>query len=143
MRAYSIFTVALVGLPVWSTGTIVRGQFEAPANSLAFEDTATLEMAESGLMRVRDSKNDIWLLSIVPETKITVEGEAEIECLRSGLFVQLKGELDKKGQIKDEVDEITIVSGGGKSSLGFFSAASTSFLKVVEVTTASLFKIKT
>ena len=51
-------------------------------------------------------------------------GEADREFLRSGsLYVQFSGEIDAKGNLKDEADEIEIFSPEGKSSLGVFTAA--------------------
>ncbi len=123
MRNYSIFAAGLVGFAAWTIGPAARAQFEAPPNSLAFEDSGTLEAVESDVVQFRDSKSEAWLLKLVPETKVTVVGEAESECLRPGRFVQLTGQIDKKGTLTKEVDEIEIFSAQGKSSLGLFPEA--------------------
>jgi hypothetical protein len=123
MRNFSIFTAGLVGFAAWAGGATARAQFEAPPNSLAFEDSGTLEAVEPDVLRFRDSKSEAWLLKLVPETIITVLGEAESECLRPGVYVQLIGQIDKKGTLAKEVSELEILSAQGKSSLGLFPEA--------------------
>jgi hypothetical protein len=125
MRNFSIFTAGLVGLAAWAVGGTARAQFEAPPNSLAFEDSGTLEAVEPDVLQFRDSKSEAWLLKLIPETKITVLGEAESDCLRPGVYVQLSGQIDKKGTLAEEVDELEIFSPEGKSSLGLFPEAET------------------
>ncbi|MBI3836456.1 MAG: hypothetical protein HY288_00805 [Planctomycetia bacterium] len=125
MRSYSIFTAGLVGFAAWGVGPAARAQFEAPPNSVAFEDSGTLEAVQPGVLQFRDSKSEAWLLELIGTTKVTVEGEAESECLRPGLYVQLTGQIDKKGALAKEVDEIEIFSAQGKSSLGLFTEAET------------------
>ena len=125
MRNFSIFTAGLVGFSAWAVGCTARAQFEAPPNSLAFEDSGTLEAVESDALQFRDSKSEAWLLKLVPETIITVLGEAESECLRPGVFVQLTGQIDKKGTLAKEVNELELFSPQGKSSLGLFPEVET------------------
>jgi len=123
MRIPAMFVAGVVGLIVAPLGpSVARGQFEPPLNTLAFEDSGTVELIDSGLIRIRDAKQESWILKIVPESKVTIEGEAQVECLRPGLFVQLSGQIDKKGALKEAVEEIEIFSSLGKGSLGLFSA---------------------
>jgi hypothetical protein len=121
MRTESIVAAAIVGL-TWCCGALpASGQFQAPPNSLEYEDTATVEAVQEHLLKVRDSKNDEWILETGDQTRVTVNGEAERECLRSGMFVQFKGELNKKGALQNDVEEVSIVTAEDKSSLGFFA----------------------
>jgi len=123
MRNYSILIAGLAGFGAWAFESAARAQFEPPANSLAFEDSGTLEDVQSGYLQFRDSKGDAWLLQLVDATKVTVEGEAENDCLRPGVYVQLTAEIDKRGALVKEVDELELFSAQGKSSLGLFSEA--------------------
>ena len=122
MRIPAVFSAGLLGLTVASLGGSAQAQFQPPANTLAFDDTGSVELIESGLIRIRDEKNESWVLKIDPESKVTIEGEAQVECLRPGLYVQLTGEIDKKGTLKEPVEEIQIFSTLAKGSLGLFSA---------------------
>jgi hypothetical protein len=143
MRTFSIFTAGLVGLAAWTPGSAARAQFEPPANSLAFEDTGTLEMVQPGALQFRDSKSEAWVLELADTTKISVEGEAESECLRPGVHVQVTGPIDKKGMLTKDVDEIEIFSPQGKSSLGLFAEGETDpNARPVRNPTAGTYRVK-
>lgn len=95
-------------------------EFEVPKGSVSFEDTCTLEGVQDDYMQIRDSKTELWVLQIVPETKITVEGEAEPDYLRPGQSIEFVGELNKKGLLADPIEELDITLTTGKSTLGMF-----------------------
>jgi hypothetical protein len=120
MRRNWFFAAGLVSVAGWTCCAAAHAQFEAPPNSLAFEDTGTLEAVEEGLIQIRDSKTEAWLLQIVAETKITIEGEAERDYLRPGLAVQFTGKIDKKGALQKPLGEIELFSPKGKLSIGLF-----------------------
>jgi hypothetical protein len=124
MRADSIWTAGLVGLAVWSAAPAARAQFQAPQNSREYEDTGTLEGVQGGFIKIRDSKNDSWVLETSEGTKITVTGEADRDFLHSpALHVQFTGQIDKKGVLQKAIEAIEIFSAEGKSSLGLFVPA--------------------
>lgn len=123
MRIDSTLTASLVAFALGASGSVAHAQFEVPPNSVCIEDSGTLEVAQGEVLQIRDSKNEAWLIELVPETKITVEGDAESDCLRPGQFVQLTGDIDKKGSLLKAVAEIEIISAKDKSLLGLFSAA--------------------
>jgi hypothetical protein len=125
MRTHSIISAGFAVLAVWAYGANVRGQFEPPPDSLRYEDTGKLEAVQPGALLIRDSKMEQWLLELAADTKVSVQGEAEVDCLRPGLFVQLTGNVDKKGVIKEPIDEIEIFSAQGKGAMGLFSASAT------------------
>ncbi len=112
--------VLAVSTPTWAEPADT--QFPAPPNSLSFEDTGTLEGFQDGYLQIRDSKTDLWILKVAPETKILVEGEAETDYLHPGLSIQFTGELDKKGMLAKAIDAIEIVHAPGKQALGLFAA---------------------
>jgi hypothetical protein len=101
---------------------LARAQFEAPPNSRPLDDTGTLEEIHDGVVQFRDSNNESWWVQYNGETKVTVKGEAEEECLRPAVtYVELSGEIDKKGTLAKPVTEITIIAEQEKSKLGLFT----------------------
>jgi len=143
MRTHSIISAGFAGLAVWAYGATARGQFEPPPDSLRYEDTGKLEAVQPGALLIRDSKMEQWLLELAADTKVAVQGEAEVDCLRPGLFVQLVGHVDKKGVIKEPIDEIEIFSAQGKGALGLFSASATdAAVKAVQKPGAGEYRIK-
>ena len=97
-------------------------RFQAPPQSVAFEDNeSTFEGAQGDIVQIRDSKSEAWYLQASADTKITVKGEAEEDCLRPGIFIETNGEIDKKGMLSAPVSEITIFAIGGKPVVGLFA----------------------
>jgi hypothetical protein len=122
MRSERASLAVLVGMAILAMTSAARAQFEVPLNSLEYnDDTGQLEGVQGDIIKIRDSKNDAWLITTIAATKVSVTGEAEPECLRPGLFVQFKGEIDKKGTLQSPIEEIEIISVESKSSLGLFA----------------------
>ena len=115
-------SIALAGLVAWGlAGDTAWAQFQAPLNSLEYTDDGTVEAVQENAIKIRDSKNDDWILEINGETMIQVTGEAEREWLKPGVFVKFTGEIDKKGVLQKDVEEIEIITAADKSSLGLFT----------------------
>jgi hypothetical protein len=123
MRDYPVvWSWGMIALAACALGSLSQAQeFVAPPNSLSFEDKGTLEGYQQGYMKIRDSKSELWLLKIVPETAITVVGEAEIDYLRPGLSIEFSGQLDKKLALAKPIEEIEIINPKGKPALGLFA----------------------
>jgi hypothetical protein len=119
-----------------------RAQFEVPANSLSFEDSGTLEAIEGNLIKIRDSKNDLWILKLNDATAVTVEGTAEREVLRATLYVQLTGEIDRKGELQEPLEEIEIIPPQEKAAVGLFAEDDVEGAKPVKQLTAGTYRIK-
>jgi hypothetical protein len=98
-----------------------RAQFQAPANSLALEGEGTLEGMQGNLIKFRDAKNDPWLLVVVPQTAIVIEGQADVDYLRPGMTVEFSGEIDKDNALAEPIAEIVVFGGRSKQLLGLFS----------------------
>jgi len=142
MRTDSIFTAGLVGLTVWAAGSTAPAQFQAPQNALQYEDTGTFEAMQENFIKIHDSKNDTWLLLSGDGTTVTVEGEAEHDCLRGGTFVEFTGQIDKKGVLQKEPEEILLLDLGGKPSVGIFAAETKEDSKPLRDPGAGTFRIK-
>jgi len=95
-------------------------EFVAPASSLSFDDTGSLELYRPGYLQIRDSKTEVWILKIVPQTKVTVAGEAEPDYLRPGLTVELTGKIDKHRALVKPIGQIELLTSRGKQALGVF-----------------------
>jgi hypothetical protein len=95
-------------------------KFVPPPGTFPLEDSGTLDHFQSDLMRIRDSKMDLWLLKILPTTTISVTGSAKADYLRPGLGVEFDNELDKKGQLTQPIAEINLLP--EKTTLGLFAA---------------------
>lgn len=98
-----------------------HAQFEAPANSLALEDTGTVEAIQGNVVKYRDSKNEVWLLTMSGDTTLAIEGEAGPDYLRPGLTVEIAGEVDDEGSLKEPVKEVTVLDPKSKPTVGLFA----------------------
>ncbi len=129
MRSFpNRWSTSFFALAVCAAATGLPGQesqFVAPANALSLEDSGSLEAYRTGYMQVRDSKQELWLIKILPQTKVTVEGEAEAEYLRPGLSIEFDGELTRKAEVAEPISEIKLLDGKGKPVLGLFPAGET------------------
>ncbi len=97
-----------------------ESDFEVPPNSLAYEDSGTLEAISPAALRIQDSKNETWMISLDPHTKIRIEGEAQPDFLRPGEYVHFPAEFDKRGRMKGPIETIEVFSPHGKKDLGLF-----------------------
>lgn len=90
----------------------------APADSLPYENSGTLEEANDNAVRIMDEKNESWVVRMGDDTDVKVEGDADRDCLRPGVIVQFTAKINEKGVLQGEVDELEIVSFQGKASSG-------------------------
>src|SRR5262245_2617942 len=123
MRAYCLaVTCGLTALTIVATPAVAQDEpakFVPPPSTLPLEDSGTLDHYQSDLLRIRDSKMDLWLLKILPETTISVTGTAKADYLRPGLGVEFDNELNKKGQLTQPIAEINLLP--EKTTLGLFA----------------------
>ncbi|REK11463.1 MAG: hypothetical protein DWQ37_14365 [Planctomycetota bacterium] len=107
--------VALGATAAWG-----QAAFQAPPQSLALDETGTLEAMQGNLLKFKDSKDDIWLVKVHPMAKVSIEGEAGVDYLRSGQTVDLTGEIKSDGTFAEPIEEMTLVSLRGRSTTGLF-----------------------
>jgi hypothetical protein len=124
MRACCLaFTCGLTALTALLSPTCAQDEpakFVPPPNALPLDDSGTLDHYQSDLLRIRDSKMDLWLLKILPTTTISVTGTAKADYLRPGLGVEFDNELNKKGELTQPIAEINLLP--DKTTLGLFAA---------------------
>ena len=119
MRTQLLLAAGVFGLALGPAAA--QAQFQVPANSLILEDTGTLEGLQGNVVKFRDSKKDPWLLQVVRQTKLSIEGEADADYLRPGMTVELTGTVNEDGTLSEPIKEIEVLSGKGRPSLGLFS----------------------
>jgi len=121
MRTQLLLAAGVFGLALGRAGAHAQEQFQVPPNSLALEDTGTLEGMQGNFVKFRDSKKDPWLLQVLPQTTVSVEGEADADYLRRGMTIELTGTVNEDSTLAEPVGEIEVLSSKGRPSLGFFS----------------------
>jgi hypothetical protein len=143
MRSFGTLWVAgLLSTTMTLLASPAQAQFEVPENSLSFEDSGTIEAIEGQYVRIRDSKNDLWILSMNDDTLVSVEGTAEREVLRPTLYVQLTGEIDRKGVVTEPLEEIEIIPPQGKTTVGLFEEDDVDGAKPVKQLSAGKYRVR-
>lgn len=122
LRTHIMLVAGTVGLAMFAAGAQAQATFQPLPNSLSLDDTGTLEGIQGNFIKFRSSKEEPWLLQVVPQTTLTIEGEADADYLRPGLTVELTGEFDKDSALTEPIKEIVVLGGRGKPTLGLFSA---------------------
>jgi hypothetical protein len=143
MRSMRFFCSALViGLGSACSASLALAQFEAPQDSLSFEDEGSIDGMQGELVRMRDSKSDTWVLKLDDATKVVVEGEADPGYLRPGVFVEFTGQIDRKGALQEPIEEIAITSAQGKNSMGLFAEDDEEGLKPLKLPAPGTYRIR-
>lgn len=86
---------------------------------LYFTDLKGKIVSMSGdIVRWTDASQAEMYVQLNRDTKIQVLGEAEPSFLTPGLFVRFKAEISRRGQIVDDISELTIFTPADNSSVG-------------------------
>lgn len=112
---------AVLGLATGLAAQDVQAQFQPPLNSLALAEEGTLEGMQGNLLKFRDSKQEVWLLQVSPQSTVSIVGEADLSYLRPGLTVELTGKVDDEATIADPIAEIEVVTSKGRQPMGLFA----------------------
>jgi len=80
----------------------------------------TVDGVMPGRIRLLDGTNQPWLVAVPNNAKVHVAGTAKADFLRSGIFVEFKGEIDNRGTVKEKVGELTIVTPTQERPMGIF-----------------------
>ena len=120
MRTQLLLAAGMFGLAMGPAGADAQVRFPVPANSLSLEETGTLAGIQGNYIKFHDSNQDVWLLQVVPQTTISIEGEADADYLRRGLTVVLTAQVNEDRTLAEPIKEIEVISGKGRPSLGLF-----------------------
>ncbi len=118
---HSMVAGAIVGLVAGLAGQETQAQFQVPLNSLELKEEGTLEGMQGNLLKFRDSNQDVWLLTVNPLSKVSIEGIADRSYLRPGMTVELKGNVKEDATLAEPLAEIEVVNGKGRQPLGLFA----------------------
>jgi hypothetical protein len=121
VKTQAFFSAAVVGLAAWAAEAHAQKEFPALPNALALDDTGAVEAIQGNLVKFRDSKENVWLLEVRPETTVLIEGEADASYLRPGLTVELTGSVNEKHALDEPIQQIEVLSGKGRPAQGLFS----------------------
>jgi hypothetical protein len=116
---------AMFGLATGLAAQDVQAQFQPPVNSLALNEEGTLEGMQGNILKFRDSKQEVWLLQVSPQSTVSIVGEADVSYLRPGLTVELTGKIDEEATIADPIAEIEVVNSKGRQPMGLFAVDET------------------
>lgn len=120
VKTQAMLTAVVLGLAVCAEANAQK-QFQAPANALALDDTGAVEAILGNVVKFRDSKENVWLLEVSPQTTVSIEGEADASYLHPGLTVELTGTVNKELTLDEDIEQVEVVGGKGRPSLGLFS----------------------
>jgi hypothetical protein len=99
-----------------------QNEFQAPPNTLSFDETGTLEGMQGNLLKFRDSKNDVWLLQVNPQTVVNIAGEADFSYLRPGQIVELTATINEDATIEEPIKELEVLN-AKRVTTGLFDVA--------------------
>ncbi len=103
-RATGAFRALIAMGVALALGTVALGQ---PVPLL--ELSGTVEAVAHGAIQVKTQANDTWMLHVAPGTRIEVTGTAEPEMLRAGRYVRLTSTVDRRGHVRDKVNQVTLI----------------------------------
>lgn len=138
-----LLAAGLFGASLGAAGTCAQDDaFPVPANTLALEDTGTLGGIQRNIVKFVDSNQDIWLLEIVPQTTVSIEGEADVEYLRPGLTVELEGEVKTDSSLAEPIKEIGVLNSKVRVVMGLFPPGDDADAKPVRNPEAGKYRIR-
>ncbi len=103
---------------------LTAGTGRAQPAPKTLEDSGIVKTVDGPRIEFDTLKNGIWWVQFGPESRLHVEGTAELSYLRPGLMIRFNGEFDKKNVLAEEVKEIEVFTPQGKNAIGFFADSS-------------------
>lgn len=107
-----------------------RGQMQQPQQPQQpqpVEISGTVEGVASGGLAVAGENEQSWQVVIPRNANVHVVGEATVEFLHAGLFVEFEAELNERGVIQGKIAELKIVSPSADRPAGVFPAGGDGF----------------
>lgn len=141
-QTQALLSGALVGLVLSLAGDDARAQFQPPANSLMVEEEGKLVGYQGGVLAFRDSKQELWLLQVNPQTKVSIVGEADLAYLKPGMTVELTAKIDEEAAIADPIAEIEVINAKGRLTMGLFNPADGDDAKAVRNPTPGEYRVR-
>jgi len=99
-----------------------RNQPKRPAME-RFAADGTIEMVAPGRILMLSASNQKWMIWLHREAEISVTGTAEADFLKAGHFIEFTATLDKRGNVKEKIAELTITTPSQTHPLGVWPGA--------------------
>jgi hypothetical protein len=97
-------------------------QFQVPPQSLALEAKGTLEAMQGNLVKFKETDSEqVWLLKVDPRTQVSIEGEADVDYLRTGMTVELVGDVNEQSKLAEPIEELRVLETKGRPAMGLFN----------------------
>lgn len=85
------------------------------------ETSGIIDAVMPGYIKMTTPTNQVWILRISPDAKVTVNGEAKLDAVKPGVFVAFSGEVDKRHSvIEEKIGKLTIVTPNDLRPVGAF-----------------------
>ena len=119
-------SAALGAVVVALTAAVAWGQQPQIPNptQLVLDAKGVIQSVSPHSISMNASEKGDWVITIGPETQITVAGSAEPEYLGPGMTVKFSGELGKKFNLTKELDAVEIFDPPAKGGMGAFDSGS-------------------
>lgn len=74
------------------------------------KESGLVHSVDRGLVRMVSHKGERWQIKVTGSTKVTLHGEVGPEALRVGTPVRFYADLDRRGNARDKIEQLTIFS---------------------------------
>ncbi len=101
-----------------ATGLAAGGRKPPQIPMDPFSADGTVQAVAPGRIQILTNSNQNWLIWIDPKAKIRVTGAAEADVLRVGMFVKLTAEFDGRGQAREKVGDLTLITPTAQEPVG-------------------------
>ena len=116
----SLALAAWVAGTLFATALIAQAPWQQPGHA-KLEAKGKVVGVSGGAVQLRTEREEPWIVKVVPgKTSVQVTGEADVSFLRPGQFLKFVGEIDEKGALQDDLEELDIFTPAGKVSPGLY-----------------------
>lgn len=140
-----IRTVALgglLGVTIGAAALWAQAPWQQPGNAKLEAKGTVLSVAGSAV-QLRTEREENWIVKLLPgKTSVHVTGEADVSFLRPGQFVRFVGEIDEKGALQGDLDELEIFTPVGKVSPGLYEPGASDDAKPLRKFAAGSYEVR-
>lgn len=87
------------------------------------ETAGTIEAVMPGYIKMTTPTNQVWIIQVEANAKVSVTGKAKPDFLQSGMIVSFSGEVDKRHSvIEEKIAKLTLITPSDLKPMGAFPA---------------------
>lgn len=87
------------------------------------ETAGTIEAVMPGYIKMMTPTNQVWIIQVEANAKVSVTGKAKPDFLQSGMVVSLSGEVDKRRSvIEEKIAKLTLITPSDLKPMGAYAA---------------------